>query len=185
MATAVTVVAGAVVAAVWGLSLAGASKAPGRIVVDDGRAFGAGGSSRFTVAVHPANTGVRLIRRLDAGIGLQQAAITVNGTPAGTWQPLPGEGVYRWKDQSVDLPPALTEGWRSLTVVNTFVSSTNDFNEFRYDVQHQVDGVWSTADTVDVGPLHTASEIAHDYRLSGHQTFAGTQRFAYPPPEGR
>lgn len=159
----------------------GASETPGRTLTDDGRAFGQDGSSRFTVTVDPANTGVRLIRRLDAGIGRQSATITVNGAPAGSWQPLPVERVYRWKDQSVDIPPSLSAGRRSLTVVNTFVSSSQDFNEFLYVVKQRVNGIWTTADTVDVGPEHTADEEAHHYRIDDRQTFAGVQSFDYPP----
>ncbi|MBB6549894.1 hypothetical protein [Nonomuraea rubra] len=158
---------------------------PGRFVVDDGRAFGPGGASRFTVTVDPANTGVRLTRRLDAGIGRQRAGITVNGTPAGTWQPLPVQRAHRWQDQSVDLPPSVSAGRRSLTVVNTFVSSDQDFNEFLYVVEQQVDGAWETADTLDVGPEHLDAEAAHGYEIIGPQTFAGTQEFTYPPPDGR
>ncbi|MFC5826338.1 hypothetical protein [Nonomuraea insulae] len=159
----------------------GASETPGRTLTDDGRAFGQDGSSRFTVTVDPANTGVRLIRRLDAGIGMQSATITVNGSPAGSWQPLPVERAYRWKDQSVDIPPSLSAGRRSLTVVNTFVSSNQDFNEFLYVVKQRVNGVWTTADTVDVGPEHPADEKAHHYRIDDRQTFAGVQSFDYPP----
>jgi hypothetical protein len=135
------------------------------------------------VTVDPANTGVRLIRRLDAGIGRQRAAITVNGVPAGTWQPLPVQQAFRWQDQSVDLPPAVSAGRRSLAVVNTFVSSDQDFNEFRYVVEQRLDGVWETADTLDVGPQHLESEAAHGYEITGPQTFAGVQEFAYPPSE--
>ncbi|UBU18123.1 hypothetical protein [Nonomuraea gerenzanensis] len=155
-----------------------------RTVVDDGRAFGPGGSSRFTVTIDPANTGVRLTRRLDAGIGAQRADITVNGAPAGTWQPLPVQHAYRWSDQSVELPPALSAGRRALTVVNTFVSSDQDFNEFLYTVEQQVGGGWKLADTLDVGPRHLDSEAAHDYGITGPQTFAGVQEFAYPPAGG-
>ncbi|MEV0829677.1 hypothetical protein [Nonomuraea rubra] len=161
------------------------SEPPGRFVVDDGRAFGPGGASRFTVTVDPANTGVRLTRRLDAGIGKQRAGITVNGTPAGTWQPLPVQRAHRWQDQSVDLPPSVSAGRRSLAVVNTFVSSDQDFNEFLYVVEQQVEGSWETADTLDVGPEHLDAEAAHGYEIIGPQTFAGTQEFTYPPPDGR
>jgi hypothetical protein len=152
---------------------------PTHIISDDGRAFPRGGWSRFTVTVNPANTGVRLIRRLDAGVGLQQATITVDGTPAAEWRPLLEDGVYKWRDQIVTIPPKLTTGRRSLTIVNTCVSASG-FNEFLYTVEHQVDGVWSTADTVDIGRHHTASEAAHDYRVVG-EDWAGTQTFAYPP----
>jgi hypothetical protein len=154
---------------------------PSHIVSDDGRAFGGGGSSRFTVTVDPANTGVRLIRRLDVGVALQHATITVNGVPAGIWRPLLGDDTYKWRNQIVELPPGLTAGRRSLTIVNASVGSS-DFNEFRYLVEQQVDGAWSIADTVEVGPDHTASEAVHGYRIVG-QGWEGTQTFVYPPRE--
>jgi hypothetical protein len=150
----------------------------GRTVTDDGRAFGAGGSSRFVVQVDAANTGVRLTRRLDAGIAMQAAFITVNGSGAGRWQPLPGEPAYRWRDQTVEISPRLTAGRRTLTITNTFESSTQDFNEFGYVIEQRVNGVWSRADVVDVGPAHPAAEAAHDYRITG-QTYAGVREFDY------
>ncbi|MFI6476974.1 hypothetical protein ACIBH1_03505 [Nonomuraea sp. NPDC050663] len=150
-----------------------------QIVTDDGRAFPRGGSSRFTVTVDPAHTGVRLTRRLDAAVGLQHAVITVDGVKAAEWRPLVEDGVYKWRDQVVAIPQRLTAGRGSLTVVNTCVSSSG-FNEFLYVVEHQVDGVWSVADTVDVGRGHAVSEVSHDYRVVG-EDWAGTQTFAYPP----
>ncbi|MFF3438789.1 hypothetical protein [Streptosporangium sp. NPDC002721] len=152
---------------------------PAHIVSDDGRAFPRGGSSRFTVTVDPANTGVRLVRRLDVGVGLQHATITVNGTPAAEWRPLLEDGVYKWRDQVVAIPPHLTAGRRSLAVVNTCVSPSG-FNEFLYTVEQEVGGAWSTADTVDIGRGHTASEAAHGYRVVG-EDWAGPQTFSYPP----
>ncbi|MGW2218352.1 hypothetical protein ACWCSD_25515 [Nonomuraea sp. NPDC001684] len=152
---------------------------PGQIVTDDGRAFPRGGSSRFTVSVSPANTGVRLIRRLDAGVGLQDATITLDGVPAARWRPLLEDAVHKWRNQIVDLPPGLTAGRRALTVVNTCVSETG-FNEFLYTVEHRINGVWSVADRVDVGPDHPASEAAHDYRVV-RGDWAHHQTFAYPP----
>ncbi|MEU7857595.1 hypothetical protein [Nonomuraea sp. NPDC049141] len=155
---------------------------PGHIVSDDGRAFSAGGSSRFTATVDPANSGVRLIRRLDAGVARQYATITVNGDPAGTWRQLPGDSTYKWREQVVEIPRTLTAGRRSLTIVNTFVSSSLGFNEFLYVIEQKINGAWSIADTVDIGPDHTASEAAHDYRIVA-QGWADTQTFTYPPRE--
>ncbi|GAA2213720.1 hypothetical protein GCM10009850_091830 [Nonomuraea monospora] len=150
-------------------------------LTDDGRAFGPGGSSRFTVTVRPSNTGVRLTRRLDAGIGEQHATITVNGTEAATWRPLPMRATYRWQDQTAEFPPSLTTGRGALTVVNTFVSSEQDFNEFRYVVEQRINGRWQTSDTLDVGPRHLGDEAAHGYAITGPQTFADVREFAYPP----
>ncbi|GII88725.1 hypothetical protein Ssi03_67150 [Sphaerisporangium siamense] len=146
-------------------------------VTDDGRAFGPGGSSRFTIKIDPANGGVRLIRRLDANVPWQRAAISVDGVRAGEWKPLRG-GTYGWLDQSVDIPPALTEGRSSLTLTNTFVSSVWDFNEFFYLAQQKINGAWSTADTLDVG--NARSEAAHGYHIT-RETFHGTRTFDYPP----
>ncbi|WP_327092901.1 hypothetical protein OIE66_20340 [Nonomuraea sp. NBC_01738] len=155
--------------------------AVGPVVTDDGRAFGPGGSSRFTVRVDPGNRGVRLVRRLDAGVALQQAAITVNGAPAGRWAPLLGDTDYKWRDQVVELPPALTAGHGTLTVVNTFVSGEG-FNEFRYTVEQRSGRGWTTADTLDVGPGHRDSEAAHGYVITG-EGWEGAQTFAYPPAQ--
>src|SRR5699024_8893865 len=42
-------------------------------VTDDGRAYGEGGGSSFTMRVDPNNDGVRLIRRVDPQVADQQA----------------------------------------------------------------------------------------------------------------
>jgi hypothetical protein len=150
---------------------------PEGVVIDDGRAFGKGGSSRFTVTVDPANSGVRLTRRLDAGIAKQTALVAVDGALAAVWQPLHG-GPHGWREQSVLLPSKLTLGRPRLTITNTFVSSELDFNEFTYFVHHKVDGDWTLADTLDVGPNHLGSEAAHHYRIT-NQSWADTHPFTY------
>lgn len=170
LATAVTVAAGAVV---W---------LGGDTVTDDGRAFGPGGSSRFTVRIDPAGGPVRLVRRLDARVSRQRATITLNGAPAGRWEALPDgpDGPDGWAEQHVDLPPSLTAGQSTLAVANTFVSSEWDFNEFAYVVEQQIDGAWTTTDTLDVGPGHTGGEAAHGYQVAG-ETFRGTRTLDAPP----
>ncbi|MFA1547977.1 hypothetical protein [Actinomadura chokoriensis] len=150
---------------------------PPQGLTDDGRAFSRGGSSRFNVTVNPAHTEIRLTRRLDAIIARQTATVTVDGALAAVWQPLQG-GPRIWKDQSIVLPPALTVGHRRLAIVNTFVSSELDFNEFTYFVDQKVDGAWSRADTVNVGPDHPDSEAEHDYRITD-QTWVGARRLSY------
>ncbi|WP_370355051.1 DUF2961 domain-containing protein [Catenulispora sp. EB89] len=151
-------------------------------ITDDGRAFGSGGSSKFTVSLNPANTGIRITRRFDPHVGNQKANLTVNGTAAGQWSngaatASPGQ----WADQTLGVPAAATAGKSSATVQNTFVSSDQDFNEFEYSVQQQVGGVWQSADTVDVGPEHQATEAAHAYQIT-NQTWSGTQMYSYPLP---
>ncbi|WP_314172404.1 serine/threonine-protein kinase [Streptomyces winkii] len=148
-----------------------------RIVTDDGRAFGPGGWSQFEVTVDPDNTGVRLTRRLDSSVSGQRASISVNGERAGFWEPL-GRALTRWADQTVELSKSSTKGRRTLTIRNTFESSTKDFNEFTYFVDHKIDGAWRRADVVDIGPGHRAEEKAHGYRIK-RKAWEGTRSFSY------
>jgi hypothetical protein len=150
-------------------------------LTDDGRAFGAGGSSSFTVALNPDNTGIEITRRYDPQIGEQKANLLVDGTQAGQWAPEPTQTGGLWADQTVDVPSSATAGKSQVTLTNVFVSSDQDFNEFRYTVLQQVGGVWQQADTVDVGPDHTADEAAHNYKIT-NQTWSGVRTFSYPLP---
>ncbi|MFR9729954.1 glycoside hydrolase family 172 protein [Saccharopolyspora sp. MS10] len=137
---------------------------PSPRVVDDGRAFGAGGGSRFDAAVHPDNEGVRIVRRFDPQIADQVASLRVDGAPAGEWRSgaaAPGG----WGVQGIDVPAQLTAGKSSVEVANRFISSSLDVNEFRYDVQSLVRGEWVRTDVLDVGPAHPGEEAAHGYRI--------------------
>ncbi|MGW1339692.1 DUF2961 domain-containing protein [Kribbella sp. NPDC002412] len=148
-------------------------------VSDDGRAFT--GSSKFTVKIDPANTGVKLIRRMDLRIGNQRAKVLVDGVEAGEWAPLKAEGA-QWHDQVVDLPAALTAGKSQLTVTNQFVSSDLDFNEFTYWADSIVGGTAKRTDTLDLGPNHLAEEQAHGYVIT-QQNWSGTHSMAYAATE--
>ena len=147
-------------------------------VIDDGRAFGSGGSSQFTVSVDPSNNGVRLIRRYDPSIGNQKAKVLVNGTLAGEWTSGAAVAAGSWADETIVLPASLTAGKSSLTVVNQFESSDLDFNEFRYDVASLVNGEWTRTDTVDVGPNHPGEEQSHNYTIAA-PTWQGVRAFNY------
>lgn len=142
------------------------------IITDDGRAFT--GYSQFTVAIDPHNTGVVLKRRFDANSNHQRASITVDGQSAGEWAPT-DDTAGHWSYQSVTLPAALTAGKSSITVRNTFVSASIDFNEFHYWVSSIVDGAQKQTDVLDVGTSSAAlaSEKAHQYSNT-KQTWTGT-----------
>ncbi|MFI7061474.1 DUF2961 domain-containing protein [Kribbella sp. NPDC050124] len=146
---------------------------------DDGRAFT--GSSKFTVKIDPANTGVKLIRRMDLRIGNQRAKVLVDGVEAGEWAPLKAEGA-QWHDQVVDLPAALTAGKSQITVTNEFISSDLDFNEFTYWVDSIVGGTAKRTDTLDLGPNHLAEEQAHGYVIT-KQNWSGMHSMAYAATE--
>ncbi|QUQ64621.1 glycoside hydrolase family 172 protein [Kutzneria sp. CA-103260] len=152
---------------------------PSPRVGDDGRAFGAGGHSSFTVAIDPANSGVRLTRRYDPGIGNQRANLVVDGVAAGQWANGAAGPGQQWADQTIELPAALTAGKSSLHVENDFVSSSLDVNEFRYDVHSEVDPDWNRTDVVDLGPNHPGEEQAHGYQIAA-PTWQGTRVYRYP-----
>src|SRR4051795_6922472 len=77
-------------------------------IADTGRAHT--GSSQFTLSVDPGHTAVLLARRMDHGIADQRATVSVDGVPAGTWEDRGADGLHRWRDSSLALPPALTAG---------------------------------------------------------------------------
>lgn len=150
-------------------------------VTDDGRAFT--GRSTFKIAVDPANTGVRVTRRIDPSIGDQRVRLLVDGRPAGESSSGPAKPSGSWADQTIEIPAALTAGKRRLTLTNEFVSSPLDANEFRYDIASKVDGQWTRTDVVDVGPGHPGEESAHEYTLD-RQNWQGTRTFRYPVDPG-
>ncbi len=147
---------------------------------DAGRAFGAGGSSTFTVAVDPANEGVVLQRRLDHGIPDQSAQIFVDGQLAGTFHDRGSDAAHPWRDDFFPVPAALTAGKSHVTVKVAFQSSGDDWNEFFYWVYSRVSGDEKLTDTLDVGDA--TSEASHAYAIVG-QTFAGSRSFTYPAPD--
>jgi Protein of unknown function (DUF2961) len=150
-------------------------------LTDDGRAFGAGGSSSFTASLDPASTGIQITRRYDPMIGNQKANVLVDGTQVGQWASGAALPAGSWADQTVSVPAAATAGKSQVTVSNVFVSSDKDVNEFTYTISEQVGGVWQTAETIDVGPSHTAAEAAHHYAITG-QTWSGVRTYSYPRP---
>lgn len=150
--------------------LVGPPKLP--LISDDGRAHK--GSSQFTVAIDPANTGVRLTRRFDPASAQQRADIFVDGVKVGQWPPT-GDTAGFWAYQTITLPASATAGKSSITVRNVFVSATIDWNEFTYWVDSVVGGMNVRTDTVNVGTSAQAlaSESAHHYLIVG-QTWTGT-----------
>ncbi|WP_432947280.1 DUF2961 domain-containing protein [Kribbella sp. CA-253562] len=144
-------------------------------VSDDGRAHV--GTSEFTVKVDPANTGVKLIRRMDLKIGNQRAKVFVDGVEAGEWAPLKADGA-QWYDQVLELPAALTAGKSQLRIRNQFVSSDLDFNEFTYWADSIVGGTAKRTDTLDLGPDHPAEEQAHQYAIT-QQNWSGRNSMPY------
>ena len=146
-------------------------------VTDDGRAFT--GYSQFIMAIHPSNDGVRLVRRMDYGIGNQKANVYVDGKNIGQWYD-PGSYGAAFYDSSVMLPVANTAGKNSITVKVQFVSSSFDWNEFTYWTYSMQGSNTVLSDTLDVGESSAAqaSEAAHSYVIA-NQMWEGMRTFYY------
>ena len=74
------------------------------------------GPTSFSVAVNPANAGVLLRRMFDQLRGPQQAMVTVDGQPVGTWYSVETNGVLRWAERDFFLPPQMTSGKSQLSI---------------------------------------------------------------------
>ncbi|MEN5075129.1 DUF2961 domain-containing protein [Isoptericola cucumis] len=153
---------------------------PQPAISDDGRAHK--GTSTFTLQVDPENEGVTLKRRFDATSAQQVADVTVDGEPAGRWEAT-DDTAGTWSYQSIELPAELTAGKSSITVANTFVSASIDWNEFRYWADSVVGGEAVRTDELDVGTSQEAlaSEQEHDYRITA-QNWTGRANQSDPPP---
>jgi hypothetical protein len=145
------------------LRLPGVAPRPAR---DRGRAHR--GSSRFTVRIDPANTGVVLRRRFDPATGAQRAEVLVDGISVGQWI-YEGAGPS-FAGSELAIPAALTAGKAELTITVNFVSAIFDWNEFHYWVYSKVGDVTRLTDVLDVG--HPGAEALHGYTISG-QTWQG------------
>jgi hypothetical protein len=147
-------------------------------VGNDGRAFGAGGSSAFTVTVDRNNNGVRLTRRVDPVIANQVTRILVDGKAVGTVDSGPVRN-GQWVDQVVDVPASVSKGKSSLKVDVQYVSSALDVNEFRYDVHSRFGDTWTRTDVLDLGPGHDGEEKAHGYTIR-NQSWEGSRVYRLP-----
>ncbi|HXD00578.1 MAG TPA: DUF2961 domain-containing protein [Verrucomicrobiae bacterium] len=134
--------------------------------------------SQFTMSLNSSNSGAMLVRRLDYGIADQKANVFVDGALVGQWFNSGGDGNYRWRDDSFNIPSSFTTGKSSITVKVAFVSSSLDWNEFYYWMYSTIGGTNVLTDSMNVG--NTISENAHGYVISS-QTWTGTQTFQYPP----
>lgn len=111
-------------------------KGGGDAFLEDGRAFK--GRSSFTVAVHPANVGVRLRRLLSRhGNGVQTADVYVDGVkverPWHTVFSASAPAHQAFADSDFELPASLTRGKSSLRIELRYAgASEGEVNEFHY-----------------------------------------------------
>ncbi|MFE0588309.1 DUF2961 domain-containing protein [Micromonospora echinospora] len=103
-----------------------------------GQVRSGGGAVSFRLAVDPANQGVRLRRHGDQATAYQQAAVSVDGTPAGVWWQALGNGRQRWLADEFVLPAALTAGRSTVTVTLTPVAGAPAWTAARYEADSMV-----------------------------------------------
>lgn len=95
-------------------------------------------TTRLTVAVDPANEGVRLRRLADIGAGAQVARVSVDGAFAGVWHTTEVNPTLRWAELELELPAALTAGRAQLTIDIDATASPTPWTAFDYTVlSHQ------------------------------------------------
>jgi hypothetical protein len=105
-------------------------------IEDDGASFA--GSSQFTVKIDPANSGVRLRRRLDKAMSRQMAAVYVDGVKVAErpWYNVDCEKTYRdirWVESDFEIPAKYTKGKNSITVkIENLNGPSRAWNEFFY-----------------------------------------------------
>jgi hypothetical protein len=105
-------------------------------VADDGVSFT--GRSEFTVAVDPANRGVRLRRRLDKAVNRQKANVYVDGrlVKERPWYTVDHDKTYRgirWVDSDFEIPAKYTAGKSRIRLtIESAGGLERPWNEFRY-----------------------------------------------------
>ncbi|MDD8026203.1 MAG: DUF2961 domain-containing protein [Acidobacteriota bacterium] len=96
----------------------------------------AGGTISFRVVVDPANSGIRLRRRIDQKYRGQAARVFVDGRLAGVWKHGYENEFLRWFDADFDIAPSLTRGRDHLDVKLVLEPGPGGerFTEFGYEV---------------------------------------------------
>jgi hypothetical protein len=138
------------------------------------------GTSEFRLKLDPNAEAVQLVRRLDFGVADQKASVWVDGVQVGEWFDKGSDGADHWRDSRFTLPQEAVRGKSEVTIKIKFVSSSRDWNEFRYAARCRAGEQETETDFVEVGD--EASEKAHAYKIEG-QTWSGRQEFTYPTPD--
>ncbi|MGC4863743.1 DUF2961 domain-containing protein [Micromonospora sp. DT41] len=121
---------------------------------------------RFQLAVDLTNQGVRLRRHSDQSGGYQQAAVSVDGVPAGVWlQPL-GNDRQRWLADDFVLPAALTAGRSTVTVQLTPAAGAPPWTAVRYQADSMVPPFADTTAPATVAGLTLAGGRVHALGLT-------------------
>jgi len=103
------------------------------------------GTASFKMALDPHNSGAFLRRTFDYCVPDQQANISIDGQPAGTWysagvsKGVDSEGQQRcWRDEDFPLPASLTHGKSSVTIRIQFMPTNDAQNSSWTAFQYQM-----------------------------------------------
>jgi hypothetical protein len=146
-------------------------------ITDDARAFK--GYSQFRLTINSANAGVILRRRIDQSVKNQKARVYVDGALAGTWYKAGGNISHNYRDEEFMIPASFTSGKSQILVKVEFVSSDNDWNEFRYLAYSCQTGTGPTpapspTPSATPTPLPILTDNFDDGDLVGWTTVSGT-----------
>ncbi|MGA8115933.1 MAG: DUF2961 domain-containing protein [Actinocatenispora sp.] len=147
----------------------------------------------FRLAVDPANQGLILRRTGDQQKAYQAAAVSVDGTPPGTWsQPL-ANGSHRWLDDSYRLPASLTAHKQAVTVTLTPTDGAPAWNAASYQALSEVPTYTDSGAPDAVGPLEVSGgqgsmsvrwrPVRDDVYRPAYQVYASTDPGFTPGPD--
>jgi len=103
------------------------------VIQEDGRVIPEGCS--FRMRINPDNDGALLRTRVDAFEGPTEAAVRIDGTPAGTWYrsvTTHGTKVFRFHEQDFRIPAALTRGRSEIRIEILPRPTAGRWIEFRH-----------------------------------------------------
>ncbi|MFK4087487.1 DUF2961 domain-containing protein [Kribbella sp. NPDC020789] len=136
------------------------------------------GPITFQLAVDAGNRGVLLKRISDQAQKYQEAAVSVDGVPVGTWQQQLGNGGARWLSDQFPLPASATAGKSSVKVTITPASGAPAWTAARYLAANIVDPYAATGTLTAPSGL-TATPREHSVLLSWNPVLGATSYRIY------
>ncbi|MFI5731909.1 DUF2961 domain-containing protein [Kribbella sp. NPDC051587] len=131
------------------------------------------GPITFRLAVDSANRGVVLKRLSDEAQKYQEAAVSVDDVPVGTWRQPLGNGGMRWLTDQFPLPASATAGRSSIKVTITPAAGTPAWTAARYLAASIVDPYVAAGALTAPGGL-TATPRKHAVLLSWNPVLGAT-----------
>lgn len=153
-------------------------------IEDDGVAFGEGGYISFDVDIDENNEGIKLVRRVDAGISDQIIDVYVDDAKLSeSWNSGQGSAGYNWLDCEYEIPAEYTSGRSSVNIRLEYVrSSGSDANAFYIWTYSKLNGTYQLTDEFDVSYEKLDSGKPEDKNFIGENiTWNGERSYQYPP----